>query len=123
MSVFDSWNGYPGIYRRRWLAQNGRCYLCGQPLELLRKRHKRDSSSREHVRPKSAGHDLKDNWLVAHKKCNELKGSRPPTACELLFLDVVNEILATAIPRGVFVSPAHIFQNRTTKPPMIYTGD
>lgn len=53
-----------------------------------------DSDTCDHVWPKSAGgHDAPGNFALMHKKCNGLKGRRPPTMEERERLKVINEKL------------------------------
>lgn len=81
-------------WREHWSVQNQRCYLCGRVfIDGLEKNHWL-RPTREHVFPKSgAGYGLHNNILLAHQRCNKLKADRPPHACEVLYLEVANEIM------------------------------
>lgn len=90
----ELWSGYPRLMRPFWLAQRSKCPYCGHRLELGP--GGRNRSSWDHVVPSSAGgrgHDAR-NKVIAHPKCNRTKGDRLPTACEVLFCQVTNEIVS-----------------------------
>ena len=59
--------------------QRKRCYLCAKRM------YPGNRSTDDHVIPKSRGGRRDRNILLAHKKCNERKGDRPPHPCELLY--------------------------------------
>ena len=67
-----------------WNATNGRCCLCGYFIKNL------DHMTMDHVIPKHMGGRNRYNLVPAHRQCNHVKGSRAPTACELLWLEYVN---------------------------------
>lgn len=88
------WGNFPVTMRPFWLAQRSRCPYCGEQIDL--ERGARHRSSWDHVVPSSAGgrgHADK-NKVLAHQPCNQRKGDRMPTACEVLFCQVTNEIVA-----------------------------
>jgi len=66
-------------------VQNKRCYLCAKKMDRV---------SLDHVMPTClGGKDLWCNMMLAHHKCNSKKNGHYPTACELLFLNISNEIV------------------------------
>lgn len=69
-------------------AQGGMCGLCGHAMTL-----DRDSpthrASFDHVIPRSAGGQERDNLILAHNQCNSNKANDIPTGCELVWLFVV----------------------------------
>jgi 5-methylcytosine-specific restriction endonuclease McrA len=69
-------------------VQQGLCGICGRKLYGTK------GTSLDHVLPLSRGGGNEGNLLLAHKRCNGAKGSRLPTGCELIFLDIVNIKLA-----------------------------
>lgn len=75
--------------------QAGRCYLCGEPMVTKRRRGWKKlvglTSTRDHVFPRSLGHTATGNVLLAHERCNVLKGPRRPTACEILYVTAAHK--------------------------------
>lgn len=71
-------------------AQRGRCIVCagrlpgvGEPYEPV------DQITIEHVTPIArGGRDVESNRALSHMRCNNAKGDRAPTGCELIALDV-----------------------------------
>lgn len=56
-----------------------------------------DSVSIDHVVSRNqGGDDAFTNKLAMHALCNSKKGNRPPTGCELLWLDMVHSQLGTS---------------------------
>lgn len=80
--------------RLLWNAQGGKCHICGQGLP---RRFRSPLLTLDHVWPKSGSATMlckyEGNVLLAHAKCNGLKGDRKPTGCERLMLFVVNRRL------------------------------
>lgn len=76
------------------MAQRGVCPYCGRWLTYRDGRNWHESL--EHVFPSSRGFTLVANALLTHKLCNERKGDRTPTGCELLWLYSVNTRLGIA---------------------------
>lgn len=75
-------------------AQGGICHICGQPLDL--RGGVFGEFTVDHIWPKRIDARLDKmfgNGLLAHRACNERKGSRAPTACEVLMLFAVNRQL------------------------------
>ena len=68
-------------------AQRRICYLCGNVIHL------NDAKSIDHVFPLSISHLNIGNLLIAHRECDQRKGQRQPTPCEVIFLQIVNERL------------------------------
>lgn len=81
----------------RAAVQGHRCYLCGgEMLNRPGRREEHLSRTTDHVIPLSrGGFDVQHNYLFAHKRCNNLKGDRMPKPCEILYLNVTNEILGS----------------------------
>lgn len=77
-------------------AQCGCCYICGEGMpdpEYVEK-SQQFIVTVDHVYPRNLGHDyLGGNALLAHGACNNKKGDRHPTACEIMVLAIINEIL------------------------------
>lgn len=86
----------PKKLQRLITAQEGRCITCFRGISLLdskgRVRHMNSPArpSFDHVHCHARGGRRAGNLLVAHKKCNQKKSDRPPTGCELVWLEVVN---------------------------------
>lgn len=70
--------------------QNFRCAYCSKAFLLNGYRYSPRSPSLDHVRPRKDGHTRVGNVVVVHRRCNEAKGGRLPTGCELLILEAVN---------------------------------
>lgn len=74
-------------YRKLFLAQKGKCYLCGEPLTAI-------NCSVDHVMPISKGGSKeKENLLLAHQPCNGAKGNRLPHKEELGYLQHINDLM------------------------------
>lgn len=79
--------------------QRNRCYLCGQPFLTpyppgtpnRRRMNREGFPTIDHVFPRAMGYGLHRNKLLAHAKCNALKGDRRPFVCEVLYLEAVME--------------------------------
>ncbi len=85
---------HPPFRFQLWIAQRKRCPYCPDPLTSWKK------GTKDHVRPKSRGGSLGGhNQVLAHPDCNQRKADRLPTACELLFCAITNEI-RQALKRG-----------------------
>jgi 5-methylcytosine-specific restriction endonuclease McrA len=81
--------GIPDLIRKLYVAQEGRCSLCGAPMAMKQHRSgdKKDLGwTEEHVMAKSIGGARAGNILLAHSICNNKKGNRPPSAEEVAFL-------------------------------------
>ena len=86
------------------LAQDCRCILCWARLPIVGSRgpNSPQRPTLDHVWPRTppmlrSSHRAKAvrrgnvrNLLAAHKLCNERRGNRWPTGCELIWLEVVN---------------------------------
>lgn len=71
-------------------AQNGYCGICGKRLKCLIK------VTLDHVKPLSRGGGRGErNLIAAHRHCNEGKADRPPTGCEVIWLEAVNSRLTS----------------------------
>ena len=64
-----------------FLAQKGNCFYCFKPM-LNKGGNHRASYTKDHFYPKIRGNGLNNNLVLAHGKCNELKGHRNPTKPE-----------------------------------------
>lgn len=73
---------------RLLIAQDNRCYLCGDPFGATR------PATRDHVFPQALGGRDRHNILMAHQPCNNAKGERAPTRDELAYLRAVNVAMA-----------------------------
>ena len=74
-------------------AQGWLCGICGRSMDP------NHPPSVDHVRPrlgKQAAAGLHRNALGTHYWCNNAKGDRPPTGCELIWLTAVNTRLGDA---------------------------
>lgn len=69
-------------------ASGHRCGICGNQL--------RATATIDHVVPWSAGGRNAANRVPAHAQCNQRKGNRLPTGCELIWLAGVNARLGIA---------------------------
>lgn len=79
------------------LAQDGRCGVCGRPLVWVSDLNGPMRTTIEHVIPQVRGGPRHGNIVKAHRRCNEDKGDRWPTGCEILFLAATNaHLLARA---------------------------
>lgn len=86
----DAFRAAADVLRHAKLAlivelQNQRCYLCAEPFTK--------NATMDHVVPRVRGGANAGNVLAAHPRCNVLKDSRMPFACEVLFLGVINELM------------------------------
>lgn len=80
--------------------QQGRCYICAQTMLFKQCRGWLKNplyATVDHVRPAADGHGKANNTLLACRRCNNRKGRRTPTACELLFLKFANRALQDEI--------------------------
>lgn len=69
-----------------YVAQEGICALCGQPMEGPGTRH-----SLDHVIPHAlGGKNALGNLVLSDDLCNRRKSNDQPTACEMIFLLAVN---------------------------------
>ena len=58
------------------VAQGGRCFHCGRPMGA--------SATDDHLIPRAyGGQDVAGNVVLAHRRCNLLKGDRLPTPEEV----------------------------------------
>lgn len=65
--------------------QNGRCYLCGEPMSLSNDLKDRRRATADHVIPKSKGGAIEGNIKAAHEICNTRRGSMDPEAYKRSF--------------------------------------
>lgn len=84
--------GVPDLVRKLYIAQEGRCSLCGTPMLAECAKGGRVNGggyTEEHVVPTSKGGGRTGNILLAHASCNHKKGDRAPTAEEIALLVAV----------------------------------
>lgn len=75
-----AWGLFPRRLRRLYIAQRGRCSLCGALIlpDLLRDHPA--AGSEDHIVPRFLdGKGLAHNKLLAHRRCNTERGFTPPT--------------------------------------------
>jgi len=73
--------------------QGWTCPICGRALEQPSRRGQQTGLSIDHVWPRlgSEGRTgLYGNALATHAICNNAKGARVPTGCEIIWLTFVN---------------------------------
>lgn len=97
--ALEAWRNVSGGARRftecRWpillRKQRKRCYLCGEPMDLSNHGRGRNllAWTYEHVFPRAAGGRDLSNILLAHRSCNDVKHSRWPYPCEVIYLFAV----------------------------------
>lgn len=83
-------------------AQDWLCAICGRPINKQARFGGRAGLSIDHVFPLNREHVTRPNWrsrkpewtaanhVAAHGQCNSVKGHRPPTGCELIWLLAVD---------------------------------
>lgn len=59
---------------RLYMEQRGRCYYCGQPMVMRKKRFYGMQCTVDHKVPKSRGGEGGENKVAACQRCNEAKG-------------------------------------------------
>lgn len=57
--------------------QNHKCFYCNKAIVL-------ETISRDHLFPKCDGFTLKGNLVLAHKRCNSLKGNMYPSVDQII---------------------------------------
>jgi hypothetical protein len=82
------------VMRSLWEAQGKRCGCCGGHVLPLNFNHDRLGWTIEHVWPRARYRFLSEgNRFISHAACNNAKGDRNPTGCELIILALVNAVL------------------------------
>lgn len=79
--------------------QENRCYLCGEPMAPRSEMFAHDSimPSLDHVLPKCRGGTNRlGNVALAHKRCNNVKADRVPTACEMFYAEAMAQCFEDA---------------------------
>jgi 5-methylcytosine-specific restriction endonuclease McrA len=62
---------------RFFIAQQGKCWLCGEPMRNAGKNTHPLAATWDHVLPVSKGGSGKqDNLMLAHRECNIRRGDR-----------------------------------------------
>lgn len=64
------------------LAQTGCCFHCGMGVRFLSDKNDPEFATAEHLIPRSKGGDG-STVVVAHKRCNSLRGNKDPTPEEI----------------------------------------
>jgi 5-methylcytosine-specific restriction endonuclease McrA len=95
-----------GRMMRLWVAQDGRCGLCGEKMPALTTRNKGHRWTVDHVWPRRYGFFNLGSTVLAHGPCNTRKGDRDPTGCELVMLAAANARLNLRLE----VKPGHILE-------------
>lgn len=95
MQVFVHTRHWRSLRKQLFHAQKGVCFICGgEKGEMEWARPSLPASLQptiDHVIPKALrGYDGPGNILCAHSGCNNDKGDRWPTGCELIWLLQVN---------------------------------
>lgn len=81
-----------------WEAQGKCCAVCGMKMTPSHMTHPTRGWTIEHVYPRGRYFLYSDgNQLISHAECNNRKGDRDPTACEILLLHAVNAKLELEI--------------------------
>lgn len=58
-----------------WLRQDGKCFLCGEAIDLTIPRNHYGACSAEHLQPRvRGGSDAKGNLAATHWECNRKRG-------------------------------------------------
>lgn len=58
-----------------WLRQDGKCFLCGEAIDLTIPKHRWGSCSAEHLVPRArGGTDVRNNLAATHWECNKKRG-------------------------------------------------
>lgn len=78
-------------------AQGSRCAICGEHMG-------KERGTLDHVIPRSKGGKHTGNLVVAHRRCNEQRGSTMPTGCLIIQLAAVNAKLGWNMP----MTPPHL---------------
>jgi hypothetical protein len=81
-----------------WRAQGKCCAVCGMKMVPGHMMHRTRGWTIEHVYPRSRYFLFNDgNQLISHAECNNRKGDRDPTGCEVILLYAVNAQLGLEI--------------------------
>jgi hypothetical protein len=77
-----------------WRAQGKKCAVCGVGMLPVHYLHQKRGWSIEHVYPQGRYHFYNEgNRLLSHIECNNGKGERDPTGCEVLLLHSANAVM------------------------------
>lgn len=94
--------------------QDGRCFYCNGHLSKRRKLHNtvnRNAPTFDHFTPKAkGGSDSIYNLVLAHDKCNHLKGDRMPTPSEALRFVAMHVTRNVPIPARIVTIAFKAFQ-------------
>lgn len=95
-----------------WLAQGKHCPVCGEKMSPVTRKHRINFWTIEHVFPRRRYKHLNGNTLVSHNLCNNEKGDRDPTGCELIILHLANARLG----RELCARPALDYRDEVSAP-------
>ena len=81
---------------RLWDVQNGACFHCGEPMLNTGESNHGHHWSREHIYPRSRNGSTYGNVVLAHRRCNSMRGNAAPSEEEIerarLIIAAVGEI-------------------------------
>ena len=93
-----------------WSAQGKCCAVCGVKMLPVHKAHPRRGWTLEHVWPRSRySYHNEGNLLVTHVECNQGKGDRDPTGCEIILLAATNAALGHELTKRQLSYADHIY--------------
>lgn len=71
--------------------QHRLCFMCISAMDMTNGGRARNPEAWtwEHVFPRGVGGGDKSNVLLAHRRCNDLKSSRWPFPCEVIYLAAI----------------------------------
>lgn len=85
-----------------WEAQGKLCAVCGQKMVPKTMYHPRRGWTIEHVyNHASRRYYAEGNRLISHAECNNRKGDREPTGCEIILLHAVNARLGVELTQRI----------------------
>lgn len=64
--------------------QRRRCWICNKKMAIHVYQRHADFATVDHIIPQSKGGKKERNFLLAHQRCNSLRGSSSPPACALM---------------------------------------
>lgn len=79
-----------------WDVQQGLCFHCGEPMVLKSAAGVKKAlfATREHIYPRgNGGKRRRNNWVLAHYRCNHERGSTPPTLDQIAKAKAIYAIL------------------------------
>lgn len=95
---------------RLWKAQGKCCAICGARMVPAHYQHSTRGWTIEHVWPRSRySFHNEGNLLVSHAECNNEKGDRDPTGCEIVLLASVNATLGVELTKRQLCYADHVY--------------